>query len=223
MDGESTRQLPEPDFPQRWSRWDSIQAADQSSWGKWARRDSAELWVAVALFVGLDPDSLEETGEQAIRTIDRYRRETEFDPSWPFDRYLEALDLAQRACAEEQISVLATAADPRRHLVRFDAVDQWGLKSIQVIEGWPPAGSWLEARRMPSNDASSQSLIQQMLGAASSFRAVAAGRGEVVTNAEVQRFLAVKFPDSSLSAREVVATDTRPANQKRGRPRRPKK
>lgn len=237
MDAGSPRGLTGLDFLQRYRRWDSLLAADRASWDKWSTRQHAELWVAMALHVGLDPDSLEANGESAVRTMDSYRSKNEVDQSDPFDQYLRALDLAVRALASGKFPPLATNEDPRRSLVRFDAVADWACQHVSVIDGWPPADTWLELRQAqhetliqsgarPSAATGRDhaagcngSLIQRMLDFAARHRADAAARGEFVTNIELEALLKAKFPDSSAGAREAIATDTRPKDQRKGRPR----
>lgn len=232
---DSTPELSGLDFLQRYTRWDSLQAADRATWDKWVEHEHAELWVVMALHVGLDPDSLEACGESAIRTIDSYRCENEADLSMPFDQYLAALDLAVRASRSREVQVLAEAEDPRRSVVRFDAVIDWANSNVSPINGWPPADVWPDMRaarpgepgqstarasaaRCGDTDARPSGSLQQMLDYAIAYRAEAAARGKFVTNEVLEAILKAQFPDSSVGAREVIATDTRLKDQKKGRP-----
>lgn len=236
MSLDSNRESSRLDDVLRPEPWDTLQAADEATRDRWTMHAYAELWAAVALYVGLDPDSIESCGESAIRTMDACRRESELNLAAPFDQYLVALDVAVGALAAGRFAALVEAEDPRRSVVVYDALNEWARGAISVIRGWPPAGELAVVRRGAvkglDEDATSvlsakldadkrpfeRSILRQMLDWATDFRADAATRGEMVTNAALAEYLKAKFPGASIGSREAVAIDTRLRHQRKGRP-----
>ncbi|MCE4557069.1 hypothetical protein [Pelomonas cellulosilytica] len=55
--------------------------------------------------------------------MDAGRREIELNLAAPFDHYLVALDAAVSALAAGRFAALVEAEDPRRSVVRYDALN----------------------------------------------------------------------------------------------------
>jgi len=98
-------------------------AADDAVWHQWSNARTAELWQAIALLCGVDPDSLTLKKARSVNYIE-----------WRLELAVKELN---RGFLEPIINF---PEEPRRSIVRFDYVSRWARNNVIGVPSRYPAG-----------------------------------------------------------------------------------